>query len=217
MDLLNKLSPEKFDMLCAKFIDTVPPLVVNEKDVHTVVRMIIGKACRDPLFSALYAKLCSHITLSRAVPNFAKILLNECQRQFECKCATPEWDLLDIDVRETKQRIWSLALCKFLGELYREKLLVHQIMVFVIQDLIGQDKDGSSFDSKKQLNLELLCTLMSVIGSVLEVRDAKYLEKCMSQIKQLSENQVIPMRVRCLLLDVIDLRKKSWKRGISNA
>ncbi len=54
--ILNKLTPEKYDVLYDSLLQMRPKLLSSEV-MAVIVQLIIDKALREPSFSAVYARL----------------------------------------------------------------------------------------------------------------------------------------------------------------
>ena len=103
--VLNKLTPENFERLTFKLLETPIP---RKLTLEGLVDQIFDKALLEPTFSELYAKLCKAMQDSKCLPvfgadgealpgvaegaptaarqqvyDFRKALLNKCQQEFE--------------------------------------------------------------------------------------------------------------------------------------
>ena len=77
---------------------------------------------------------------------------------------------------------------KFIGELYKRKMLTEQIMHQCIKMLLSGDIKNPSPD-----NIESLCALMKKIGKIIDHAKAEpYMKEYFQRIKELSTNKVIP-------------------------
>ncbi|KAJ0965824.1 hypothetical protein J5N97_026962 [Dioscorea zingiberensis] len=88
--ILNKLTPEKFDVLKGQLIDSG---ITSTDILKEVIKLIFDKAVLEPTFCPMYAQLCSD--LNAKLPSFPaeepdgknitfkRVLLNICQEAFE--------------------------------------------------------------------------------------------------------------------------------------
>ena len=136
--LMNKLSAPNFDKLSVEVIDLLKT-VQTEQTLATLVSMIFDKAVLDVFFANLYAKLCAEV--STHLPplggdtklTFKRFLLTQCQIEFESGSGdlTKKEDESEVEhnERKKKQKQRMLGTIRFIGELYRKDLILHNIMV----------------------------------------------------------------------------------------
>merc|ERR1719295_693631 len=224
--ILNKLTPQKFDKLLAKFneinIDT-------EAKLRKCMELIFEKAVDEPGFAVEYAKMCKNLNQktikdpgSGELVNFRKLLITRCQIEFQkdyMEGIDPEKLKEEIakatSEEEKKTRRRSSGNTRFIGELYKLEMLTVRIMHECIRGLIKKEDEES---------LECLCTLVTSIGKVLEesttrrANDKKQpqqhevvsLDIYFSQMQQIVDQKKTSSRIRCLLLDLIELRVNKW-------
>ena len=76
--ILNKLCPQKFDVLVAQFNDLV---IDTEEKLTKAMELVFEKALDEPVFSLAYARMCQHLvhkkvqTEGRQPVNFRILLL----------------------------------------------------------------------------------------------------------------------------------------------
>jgi len=193
--ILNKLSLTKFDKLSDAFIDT--GIGNNEECLAGAIRLIVGKAQDEPHFAAMYAALC--LKLSKTPMSFEpegkrkvfkKMLLVECQKEFESDTETKIKNATegeeDADEKELKAAMIKkhyLGHMRFIGELYKGDLISIKIMLFCLPALlegeVGKkleseekqvgDNESPTIDEEK---VECFAKLMTVIGYNLEQQSA---------------------------------------------
>ncbi|XP_021940993.1 eukaryotic translation initiation factor 4 gamma 3-like isoform X2 [Zootermopsis nevadensis] len=213
--VLNKLTPEKFDRLVAQ----VQSLPIDSSDrLEGIIKLIFEKAVDEPTFSEEYARMCK-VLYGTQVPaecenkdeseiNFRKLLLNQCQNQFE-KNSEVELDReaaepakkkeLQCNLEEELRRIRrkSLGNIRFIGELFKLGMLTASIMQRCIKRLLVEGDEQS----------ECLCKLLTTVGDDLE-RKNQDLSECFSKMKELSQKKgLLSSRIRFMLQD---LRKDNW-------
>ena len=60
--ILNKLCPQKFDVLVAQFNDLV---IDSEEKLAKAMELVFEKALDEPVFSVAYARMCQHLASKR--------------------------------------------------------------------------------------------------------------------------------------------------------
>ncbi|KAK3598299.1 hypothetical protein CHS0354_010275 [Potamilus streckersoni] len=223
--ILNKLTPQKFQTLVAKMqaleIDT-------EARLKNVIDLVFEKAISEPEFSVAYANMCRCLSMFK-VPaeskqgdvNFRALLLTRCQREFEkanssekefdtkrkeIEKATMEEQKLqmkeELEYEETKAKRRSLGNIRFIGELFKLKMLTENIMHDCVFKLLR---------TKDEENLECLCRLLKTIGKELDTEKAKpRMDQYFQQMIKIVNEKKLSSRVRFMLQDVIELRRGKW-------
>ena len=96
---------------------------------------------------------------------------------------------------------------RFISKLYKESILTEVIMQACINKLIGE------FQHPEEENVEALCKSMSTIGHIIDHSKAKeHIDAYFDRMTKMSNNQGLPSRLRFMLKDLIDPRRKGWKR-----
>ena len=214
--------------------------VASEKDLilPAAFYLFLKQAVDEPGFSEEYAKMCSVLNTKDVqedgvVVNFRKLLIGRCQIEFEkdymeglnkeeyeeqlAKAETEEAKREikeNFEERERKARRRSSGNTRFIGELYKLKMLTVRIMHECIRGLLNKAPEEES--------LECLCRLVTTVGKVLEedtnskIQGQKsqgevvHLDYYFNQMQRIIDERQTSMRVRCLLLDLIDLRTRKW-------
>ncbi|XP_070399456.1 eukaryotic translation initiation factor 4 gamma 1 isoform X6 [Nothobranchius furzeri] len=229
--ILNKLTPQKFQQLMKQ----VQELTVDtEERLKGVIDLTFEKAISEPDFSVAYANMCRCLSgLKVLTPdkpgvtvNFRKLLLNRCQKEFEKDKDDDEIfekkqkELEAASVEEEKQRLVeelaeakdkarrrSMGNIKFIGELFKLKMLTEVIMHDCILKLLKNHDEES---------LECLCRLLSTIGKDLDFEKAKpRMDQYFNQMEKIIKERKTSSRIRFMLQDVLDLRRNNWvpRRG----
>lgn len=174
--ILNKLSLTKFEKLSDAFIAT--GIGRNVKCMGDAIELIVKKAQDEPHFAAMYAGLCLKLSCTPMdfeepgkKKKFKKMLLTQCQREFETDTATKIADAVK-DIEEEEERNLKTIIIKkhylghmrFIGELYKGDMINIKIMLMVLPQLLEGHAEGA-YDEEK---VECFSKLMSVIGSILE-------------------------------------------------
>ncbi|KAG5882340.1 hypothetical protein JTB14_037625 [Gonioctena quinquepunctata] len=184
--VLNKLTPQKFDTLLAQIkalqIDT-------SERLQGVIDLCFDKAVDEPNYSVAYALMCRELALMQVPTNtsteekpeyvnFRKLLITRCQSEFEKQSVDentrsdkikvieestdPEKkkDLqFELDEYDRRLRMKSVGNIRFIGELFKQKMLTVNIMMRCLNFLL---------DNKDEESLECLCKLLTTVGKELE-------------------------------------------------
>ncbi|XP_051957506.1 eukaryotic translation initiation factor 4 gamma 3 isoform X1 [Xyrauchen texanus] len=224
--ILNKLTPQMFNQL----IKQVTDLTINtEERLKGVIDLVFEKAIDEPSFSVAYANMCRCLATLK-VPttdkpnttvNFRKLLLNRCQKEFErdkvddvvlerkekeldSATSSTERERLQEEFVEAKDkaRRRSTGNIKFIGELFKLKMLTEPIMHDCVVKLLKNHDDES---------LECLCRLLTTIGKDLDFEKAKpRMDQYFNQMEKIVKERKTSSRIRFMLQDVIDLRLHNW-------
>lgn len=226
--ILNKLTPEKFDTL----LDKVKTLEIHDqKRLEGVIDLVFEKAIDEPNFSEAYAAMCNKLSMLK-VPadnpttpdqcvNFRALIINRCQKQFEiakvdehvlklekelAECNDPvkkkELQLM-LEEENRRIRMRSVGNVRFIGELYKLKMLTSKIMDYCMKYLI---------DKVEEEKLECLCKLLTTIGEQVENETNSQIDSIFKKMQDIVDRKSnkISSRVRFMIQDVIELRKRKW-------
>lgn len=221
--ILNKLTPQNFDRL---FVQVKEVNIDSALCLTGVISQIFDKALTEPTFCEMYAKFC--VQLAAELPEFYKDnekvvfkteLLNKCQEEFErdeMEQAEADRNEGDSDLRMSREEIEAkkaamrrrmLGNIRFIGELYKERMLTERIMHECIKKLLGE------YQNPDTENVEALCKLMSTIGHMIDHPKAKeHIDAYFDRMVQMLNNQKLLSRLKFMLRDIIDLRKNGWQQ-----
>ncbi|CAB4021572.1 eukaryotic translation initiation factor 4 gamma 1 isoform X1 [Paramuricea clavata] len=223
MAILDKLTPQTLktsaEQIMALNIDTPERLA-------GVVDRIFEKAISEPASSVVHANICRclfEITVADVEGehvSFRKLLLNRCQKEFEKENVDKQallWKYnqpkgLSGEERKVKREGMDEALAKnkrralgnikFIGELFKLKLLTENIMHDCIYRLLRAGDEES---------LESMCMLMFMIGKDLDREIAKpRMKQYFDHINKIIVAEKVSSRVIFMLRDVIELRQNNW-------
>uniref|UniRef100_A0A669BK40 Eukaryotic translation initiation factor 4 gamma, 1a n=1 Tax=Oreochromis niloticus TaxID=8128 RepID=A0A669BK40_ORENI len=217
--ILNKLTPQKFQELMKQVTELT---IDTEERLKGAIDLIFEKAISEPNFSVAY----SSEDKPGVFVNFRKLLLNRCQKEFEkdqdddeiFERKQKELDAakdgeererfrVELEEARDKARRRSLGNIKFIGELFKLKMLTEPIMHDCVVKLLKNHDEES---------LECLCRLLSTIGKDLDFEKAKpRMDQYFNQMDKIIKERKTSSRIRFMLQDVLDLRKNNWvpRRG----
>ncbi|XP_063798132.1 eukaryotic translation initiation factor 4 gamma 3 isoform X2 [Pseudophryne corroboree] len=224
--ILNKLTPQMFNQLMKQVTDLT---VDTEERLKGVIDLVFEKALDEPGFSVAYANMCRCLATLKvpmadkpgSTVNFRKLLLNRCQKEFERDkvdddafekkqkdlelASTPEEKTRlqeELEESRDKARRRSIGNIKFIGELFKLKMLTEAIMHDCVVKLLKNHDEES---------LECLCRLLTTIGKDLDFEKAKpRMDQYFHQMEKIVKERKTSSRIRFMLQDIIDLRLCNW-------
>uniref|UniRef100_A0A671PC47 Eukaryotic translation initiation factor 4 gamma 3-like n=1 Tax=Sinocyclocheilus anshuiensis TaxID=1608454 RepID=A0A671PC47_9TELE len=221
--ILNKLTPQMFSQLMKQVTDLT---IDTEERLKGVIDLVFEKAIDEPSFSVAYGNMCSCLATLKvpmmdkpnSTVNFRKLLLNRCQKEFEKDKvdddvfekkhreleAASERERLQEELNEAKDkaRRRSIGNIKFIGELFKLRMLTEAIMHDCVVKLLKNHDEES---------LECLCRLLTTIGKDLDFEKAKpRMDQYFNQMEKIVKEKKTSSRIRFMLQDVTDLRLHNW-------
>ncbi|KAG9235283.1 putative eukaryotic translation initiation factor 4 gamma [Amylocarpus encephaloides] len=216
------------------------------RTLRQVIQLTFEKATDEAHWASMYAKFCKRMleTMSPDIKDesildkngnivsggnlFRKYLLNRCQEEFERGWKLdlpdkPEGERGDEKSAEAamlsdeyyiaaaaKRR--GLGLVQFIGELYKLSMLTERIMHECVRKLV--DYTGIPDDAE----IESLTKLLKTIGSNLDSTEKgkPMMNVYFTRIQAMIDTPDLPSRLRFMLMDVVDLRKKRWASKENN-
>ncbi|CAG8979923.1 hypothetical protein HYALB_00013579 [Hymenoscyphus albidus] len=210
------------------------------RTLRQVIQLTFEKATDEAHWASMYAKFCKRMleTMSPDIKDesitdkngnivsggnlFRKYLLNRCQEEFERGWKLdlpdkPEGERGDEKTGEAamlseeyyiaaaaKRR--GLGLVQFIGELYKLSMLTERIMHQCVKKLV--DYTGVPDEAE----IESLTKLLKTIGRSLDSTEKgkPMMDVYFTRIQSMIDTPELPSRLRFMLMDIVDLRKKHW-------
>nr|POF18508.1 eukaryotic translation initiation factor 4 gamma [Quercus suber] len=236
---LNKMTPEKFEKISDQILE-IASQSKTESDGRTlrqVIQLTFEKACDEAHWAGMYAQFCHKMLTAMssdirdetitdktgaAVTGgalFRKYLLNRCQEEFERGWQAnlpekPEGDSQEAALLSDEYYIAAaakrrgLGLIQFIGQLYKLRMLTIRIMHECVLRLLNFE--GEPDESA----IENLTTLLKSVGGTMdeEEQGRSLMNTYFQRIdEKILKSDTLASRPRFMVLDLIDLRKASWK------
>jgi len=215
--VLNKLTLERFGPLLQQLVSCG---ISTQGHLEILMHEIMEKATTQHHFIQMYTELCASLQ-EWSVENqigdtdkghsFKRILLNECQNSFIRHLKRPE-GLKELkgeerDEAEMKYKTAMIGNIRFVGALLAKNMVASSVIIHVTTELLSKPVVPDA--------LECLAAFLTTVGGMFDRRqDWKYrdqLRQVFAEIERLTRDSTVPARIRCLLSDVLDLRKAGWQ------
>lgn len=192
---------------------------------------IFEKALDEPKYSSMYARLCKQLSdeaanfeprkpideSQKGQSTFRVLLLNKCKDEFENRSKASEafenQDELGPEEEERRQvaKRKMLGNIKFIGELGKLGIVSEPILHRCIQQLLEKKRRGGSRGDAAE-DIECLCQIMRTCGRILDSDKGRGLmDQYFKRMNSLAESRDLPLRIKFMLRDVIELRRDDWK------
>lgn len=216
------------------------------RTLRQVIQLTFEKATDEAHWASMYAKFCKRMleTMSPDIKDesildkngnvvsggnlFRKYLLNRCQEEFErgWKIDLPEKPEGERGEEKTEEAAMlsdeyyiaaaakrrGLGLVQFIGELYKLSMLTERIMHECVKKLV--DYTGVPDEAE----IESLTKLLKTIGGNLDSTEKgkPMMDVYFTRIQAMIDTPELPSRLRFMLMDIVDLRKKNWQSKEAN-
>ncbi|KAL8715065.1 MAG: hypothetical protein Q9220_001022 [cf. Caloplaca sp. 1 TL-2023] len=242
---LNKMTPNNFDKISDQIL-AIAAQSKDETDGRTlrqVIQLTFEKATDEAHWAEMYAQFCKRMleSMSPEVKDesildrkkgevvaggalFRKYLLTRCQTEFErgWKVNLPEKPegeseeavmLSDEYYTAAAAKRRGLGLVRFIGELYKLSMLTERIMHECVKKLV--DYEGMPDEAE----VESLTSLLKTIGANLDSSDKGHqlMDIYFSRIQVMIDTPGLASRLRFMLMDIGDMRKKNWPASKAGA
>ncbi|KAL6449962.1 hypothetical protein SBY92_000747 [Candida maltosa Xu316] len=238
--LLNKLTLEMFTEISNEII-AITNQSKWEKEAETVKQIIsltFAKACDEPHWSEMYARLCAKMCTSisdeikdesivlkdGSVPSGGvlarRILLSTCQREYEKgwsdKLPTnPDGSPLEPEMMSDEYYAMAaakrrgLGLVKFIGHLYNLNMLNDQVIFDQSKNTVDPSEDS----------LENLVQLIKTVGEKLDSNEStrSMIRFVFENVEKIINGIELSSRIKFMLMDLQDLRAAKWKSSKADA
>ncbi|KUJ19938.1 uncharacterized protein LY89DRAFT_466855 [Mollisia scopiformis] len=210
------------------------------RTLRQVIQLTFEKATDEAHWASMYAKFCKRMleTMSPDIKDesildkngnivsggnlFRKYLLNRCQEEFErgWKMDLPDKPEGERGEEKTEEAVMlsdeyyiaaaakrrGLGLVQFIGELYKLSMLTERIMHECVKKLV--DYTGIPDEAE----IESLTKLLRTIGANLDSTEKgkPMMDVYFQRIQTMIDTPELPSRLRFMLMDIIDLRRKHW-------
>lgn len=244
--LLNKLTLEFFEDISNDIINIAnqSKWETNAETLGSVLEFTFAKACDEPHWSSMYAQFCAKMCkdIDPEIKKegeirkdgepltgggiVRKLLLSRCQIEYQKGWAdklptNEDGSALDPEMMSdeyyaaaaAKRR--GLGLIRFIGHLFVLGLLSEPIIFVCLKDQSKNVTDPS------EDTVENLIQLVKTVGQALDFspneRTRATFDAFFQSIPAMAEKAKLPSRLQFKLMDLVDLRKRRWSGGESDA
>ena len=198
--ILNKISDSNLKELSDEIISLN---ITKKEQLVNLVDVIFTKAISESKFCTVYSKLSKHLASYYIEENntkiyFRKILINKCQTMFSEAISLDEELSNDSDNQCFKFKNQIIGCITYIGELYNQELLTHQIISSCF-DLIFV-----KVSLKKAYIMEIMCTFMSVVHDKFSKECSEEFETRVGLIKNIKDSSDISIKDKFAIMDVLD-------------
>ncbi|MCJ1472737.1 hypothetical protein MMC13_001386 [Lambiella insularis] len=238
---LNKMTPSTFDKISGQLLEIVmqSKKETDGRTLRQVIQLTFEKATDEAHWAQMYAEFCSRM-LQNMTPEikdetlpldkngkvnaggtlFRKYLLNRCQQDFEAGWksklpAKPEGEMDQAAMLSDEYYIAAaakrrgLGLVRFIGELFKLGMLTSRIMHMCVQRLV--DWVGMPDEAEVESLTSLLKTIGGTLDSEEKLKSELRMDVYFNRINSMIEVEGLPSRLRFMLMDIVDMRRKGWK------
>jgi len=126
--------------------------------------------------------------------------LDDTDDQLSKEGVDEDWE----ELRQAKIKKRNLGNVRFVGELFKKKLLgmnvIHECIQLILKKPMPHEED-----------IEILCSLLNTVGKDIDIPKAEtYINIYFKKMGKMAQNKQYPARIRFMLMDTIDLRANKW-------
>ena len=236
--LLNKLTLENFARLCDKILNAeFRSEAILSIGIDLIFEKAVSESHFASMYARLCQVLMSELPNIQPwidrIPGknqFRGLLVKKCQTEFQSAAKWAEQDSGDASSRAAKRiniaslpmadqialaeedyvrlvaKRRSLGNTQFVGELFINGMISDNIIHYCITSLLEKGQNPEEED------IESLCKLMTTVGKRVSVivGSTEHLESYFERIKHFSTHELLPSRIRFMLMDLMDLRANKW-------
>jgi translation initiation factor 4G len=179
--------------------------------------------------------------------SFKRSLLNKCEEEFNKQDIYVDWmaekkayeesksSMTDVARKEKEEELnfrririkkQMLGNVKFIGQLFKKRLLKEKIMRYCVASLLKLEeipkaegsksknpeyKDSGKTDMMDEEDHEAICNMFGTMGSTIDTQSAaNFMAVCFKKIGNLSNDSSLPSRSRFMYKDLLELRESRW-------
>jgi len=219
--LLNKLTPDNFDKLITWFLSETT-IHLSQERTHTAIHEITERAALDVRYAQVYARLCARLASDLERSSFRETLVQYCCRQDttlteHLSTSFPETLLEHPEERNARlllERRKNVGTKRFIGELYSNGVLELSELLAFVETLLAKALEGSS----DEMAIEGLCVLLDACGKFLDENaiESVEMQRCWRALQEMVSGEksngcgILSFRMKCIILDLLELRESSW-------
>lgn len=229
--IINKFTPEKSNKLSRMLLDTLPAADTDEVDVgleeklDNLFTLIFDVSSRQHQYTNMYTDLVCGILVyvqnEQPQVDGNAIVWRVCQISYQSCILSPPRLPLDLAEEERmdkagRQKEKMVGVAKLTGTLVARGMVPCED----VADWVVYLLNGENSDNKRELYLEILCSLMACVGPGLDNDDIMTLTakavfgNVLDELVTLStDNHKVSLRIRCLIKDLLDLREADWQEN----
>jgi hypothetical protein len=228
--ILNKLTPEKFELLCTKLLESG---LRAEEHSAMLAKVLFDEAVRGSAWLPMYADLCVRLFEHFGEQSWVlrDYLLEQCWMSFQMpimensdaeKANTQHTPTPESEDNYVAQQVGNangdsvedagdgrkkrmLGSVRFMGELFVRSLLVPYGIITCCYDLLQYPLSADS--------VELAVAFLTVVGPVFDCPEWPHFDEFRSifwDLRGMTFDQTLGPRVRFLLRDLLELRDHGW-------
>lgn len=231
MSILSRVTPQKYPELQKELLE-LPLKQTTDAELKEVVRVFFEKAVQEekfcPLYASLVADVCKISEADRLLEKEQRDkllasrmrieLLTTCQEEFQRPIQLSEDDKVDpvtgkplepseIDMKRDRLKRRLCGNIKFVGELYKKKLVTERVVSLILDLLVG-DFDPQNPTKKEEYVFEVFQTLLKCVGVACKDTNPDLLRRNMNAARRILCHPTA--RIRFLMMDLEDMERRGW-------